>query len=116
MSLRRTVFPFLLLSICVYAQFETAVVLGTVRDPSQSVISAAKVTLSNIDTGIITSADTDETGSYLFPNVKPGRYKVSAEKAGFSIALTSVATICRTVTRPRRRALSRVGGSRSSTA
>src|SRR6185295_10859461 len=68
------------------AQFETAVVLGTVRDASQATIPGAKVTLLNIETGIQATAATDDNGNYLFNNVKVGRYKVSVEKAGFSSA------------------------------
>jgi hypothetical protein len=76
----------LLFSICAHAQFETAVVLGTVRDASRSVIAGAKITLSNLDTGIAASTTTDETGAYIFPNVKLGRYRISAEKPGFATA------------------------------
>ena len=68
------------------AQFETAVVLGTVRDSSQSAVPTAKVTLLNIDTGIKAVTTTDDNGNYLFSNVKIGRYKVTVEKAGFSTA------------------------------
>jgi hypothetical protein len=69
-----------------FAQFETAVVLGTVRDSSQSAVPTARVTLLNIDTGIKAVTTTDDSGNYLFSNVKIGRYKVSVEKAGFSTA------------------------------
>ena len=86
MKLARAFCLVILLAVCGHAQFETAVVLGTVRDASQSVISGAKVILSNLETGITANAATDETGSYLFPNVKVGRYKVSAEKTGFATA------------------------------
>src|SRR5258708_8264616 len=68
------------------AQFETAVVLGTVRYSSQSAVPTARVTLLNIDTGIKAVTATDDSGNYLFNNVKIARYKVSVEKAGFSTA------------------------------
>src|SRR5260370_22685609 len=71
------------------AQFETAVVLGTVRDSSQASVTGAKVTLLNLGTGIQASAATDESGNYLFNNVKIGRYKVTAEKTGFTAAVAS---------------------------
>ena len=60
-----------------FAQFETAVVLGTVRDASESAVPDAKITLLNIETGIQASATTDENGSYLFNNVKIGRDRKS---------------------------------------
>jgi hypothetical protein len=85
MKLLFRAFSFLfLICVCAMAQFETAVVLGTVRDASQSVVPAVKITLLNIETGIQATATTDENGSYLFNNVKIGRYKVTAEKTGFT--------------------------------
>ncbi len=70
-----------------WAQFDTATVLGTVRDPSGGVIAAAKVTLTSTGTGIVSTASTDEGGSYLFLNVRVGTYRVAAEAAGFSTAV-----------------------------
>src|ERR671920_41005 len=70
-----------------FAQFETSSVLGTVKDTSDAVLAGARVTLTNLGTNISVTRDTDENGSYEFVNVKPGRYKVSAEKQGFSISV-----------------------------
>lgn len=67
-----------------YGQFETAEVLGTVRDPTGGGIPGASVTLTNLDTGIQATTTTDENGSYDFFNVKAGRYSVAVEHAGFS--------------------------------
>jgi hypothetical protein len=65
-------------------QFETAEVLGTVRDASGAVLPKAAVTLTNQDTGIAVKAKTDENGNYDFFDVKVGRYTVAVEAAGFS--------------------------------
>ena len=86
-SVCRFSFLAILLTLCAFAQFETAVVLGTVRDASQSAITAAKVTLVNTETGIQAQTNTDDNGNFLFPNVKIGRYRISAEKAGFATAI-----------------------------
>ena len=75
------------------AQFETAVVLGTVRDASQGIIGDAKVMLVNLETGITANAITDTNGNYLFNNVKVGRYKLSAEKPGFTTAAAEDFTV-----------------------
>ncbi len=72
-----------------FAQFETADVLGTVRDSSGLAVSRAAVTLSNLGTGLSVKTTTDESGNYTFPNVKVGTYSVSAEAAGFSKAVAS---------------------------
>jgi hypothetical protein len=71
----------------VRAQFDTATVVGTVRDNSGAVVPGATVTLTNLDTGIATARVTDANGSYEFITVRVGRYKVTAELQGFSTAL-----------------------------
>ena len=70
-----------------FAQFETATVVGTVRDSSGAVVADARVTLTNRDTGVTAERMTDANGNYEFFTVRIGRYLVSAEKTGFSIAL-----------------------------
>src|SRR5215469_14100291 len=66
------------------AQFDTADVLGTVRDKSGSVLAKVAVTLVNQDTGVQAKAMSDDNGNYDFFNVKAGRYTVTAELTGFS--------------------------------
>ncbi|MBI3209165.1 MAG: TonB-dependent receptor [Candidatus Solibacter usitatus] len=85
-SIRRFALVLAVACTALFAQFETAVVLGTVRDATQSVVPDAKVSLTNLDTGILATASTDSNGNYLFSNVKVGRYKVVAEKVGFASA------------------------------
>jgi hypothetical protein len=69
------------------AQFETAAVVGTAKDRSGAVVNQAKVTLTNVDTGVSATTETDAAGSFEFRNVRIGRYLVTAEKAGFSMAM-----------------------------
>jgi len=70
------------------AQFETAVVLGTVKDPSGAVLHDAKVELKNLGAGVSSNAVTDENGNYQFLEVRVGRYEVSAQGAGFKRGVT----------------------------
>jgi hypothetical protein len=77
------------LAIPAAAQFETADVLGTVRDPSSSAIASASVTLLNEETGTQTKTQTDGSGNFTFPNVRVGRYTVSAEAPGFAKAVAA---------------------------
>jgi len=56
---------------------------GTVTDNTGAVIPGAKVTISNMATGIEQSAQTNESGVYQFPNVVPGEYIVLVESEGF---------------------------------
>ena len=74
-------------SLPIGAQFDTAVVLGTVRDGSGAVVPAASVTLKNTETGITANVISDENGNYQFFNVRIGSYDVSAELQGFSTAI-----------------------------
>ena len=69
------------------AQFDTAAVVGTVRDGSGAVVPSAKVTLTAVETGISVAKTSGGDGNYEFAAVKPGRYVVTAEKTGFAIAL-----------------------------
>src|SRR5262245_45754941 len=70
-----------------FAQFDTASVVGTVRDASGAVVPSATVTLTSTTTGITTAKVTGPEGTYEFFTVRPGVYLVTAEKTGFSLAL-----------------------------
>src|SRR5215470_17401856 len=70
------------------AQFDTASVVGTVRDSSGGVVPGATVTLTNTATAVSVTRTTNAEGSYEFVTVRPGLYVVTAEKQGFSLALT----------------------------
>jgi hypothetical protein len=77
----------------VLAQFETATVLGTVKDASGAVVSGSKVTLENVQTGISATTQTDASGNYIFLNVRIGAYRVKAEAAGFKVAIAEEFTV-----------------------
>jgi hypothetical protein len=77
-------FVCLLSATLLFAQFETAEVLGTVRDPSGAVIARAMVTLTNQATGVQSKVVTGENGDFDFFNVQVGRYSLTIEHAGFS--------------------------------
>ena len=69
-----------------FAQFDTASVLGTVRDSTGAVVPGATVTLKNVSTGITAATTSAESGDYQFLNVRIGEYTVRAELQGFSVA------------------------------
>jgi hypothetical protein len=77
----------LIFATTTFAQFDTATVLGTVKDANGAVISGATLTLKNIATGITATAQSDEDGNFQFTNVKIGDYRISAERQGFSTAV-----------------------------
>src|SRR5262245_29853097 len=69
-----------------FAQFETAELLGTVRDPSGAAIPGATVTLISSDTGVSSTMMTDAVGNYDFLGVKVGAYSIQVEAPGFAQA------------------------------
>ncbi|HVN06773.1 MAG TPA: carboxypeptidase regulatory-like domain-containing protein [Bryobacteraceae bacterium] len=62
---------------------QTATILGTVTDPTGSVVPAAKVTITNRATSVQRVVQTNSTGSYIAPELPIGVYSVRAEAAGF---------------------------------
>ncbi len=92
MSLRKLCFAMiryclLLFPLAAFAQFDSAEVLGTVRDAASAMVTKAKITLTNQDTGIAVRTETGDDGSFVFTNVKIGTYQIAAEAAGFSRAI-----------------------------
>lgn len=89
-------FLFFLLAACflawqptpLYAQFETASVLGYVRDISGAVVSGATVSLVNRETKAQVTAQTDAQGAYQFTDVKIGQYAVTVQAGGFENSTT----------------------------
>lgn len=67
-----------------YGQDYRARVQGVVSDPDQAVIPGATVTLVNVETGVATVRQTNDTGRYLFDYVEPGLYLVTVELEGFA--------------------------------
>ena len=69
------------------AQFETATVLGTVRDASNAVVPGATVTLTNTATGGSAIKITNAEGSFEFVSVTAGIHLITVEKDGFAMAM-----------------------------
>src|SRR5262245_31789492 len=76
-----------------FAPFETANVLGSVRDKTGAVVPGATVTLLNLETGVAYTKATDAAGNYEFFTVRIGTYKVTAELAGFAPAAADKVTV-----------------------
>jgi hypothetical protein len=74
------------ISVPASAQFETATVLGSVRDTTGAVVPGVTVTLLNLETAVGQTKTTDAGGNYEFFTVRIGAYKVLAELAGFAPA------------------------------
>src|SRR5882724_48176 len=70
----------------VMGQAVNATLLGTVTDSSGAAVSNAKVTITETNTGISRTSQTNESGNYIFPDLPPGTYTVTAEQSGFKRA------------------------------
>src|SRR5438067_6549108 len=69
-------------SVSLWAQ-ATAQISGTVKDQSGAVLPGVEVTTTQTETGVARTTVTNETGSYVLPNLPLGPYKVEAALPGF---------------------------------
>jgi len=75
---------FLLCAVNVLAQVGiNATLSGTVSDTSEGIIVGVEVVATNTDTGLATTALTNESGTYRFSSLQPGNYDVTAATDGF---------------------------------
>jgi hypothetical protein len=79
----RSVAIALLTASMLYSQVTTGSIRGTVSDTSSAVVPGAKVTLTNVRTGVQVAATTDALGNYLFDFLPASLYRVELESAGF---------------------------------
>src|SRR2546427_6810613 len=66
----------------VWAQ-ATAQIAGTVQDSSGALLPGTELTATQTETGITRMTITNETGSYVLPNLPLGPYKLEAVLPGF---------------------------------
>ncbi len=61
--------------------------LGNITDQGGLVLPGATVTITEVNTNITYSVTTNESGHYIFSNLKDGQYRVEAELTGFKKSL-----------------------------
>jgi Carboxypeptidase regulatory-like domain/TonB dependent receptor len=66
-----------------FAQTEDARISGRVTDPSDAVIVGAECTITNLETGVSTTATTNEDGIYVLPDLRPATYRLTIQMPGF---------------------------------
>ena len=81
--LRQAALCFALCAASLFGQSERGIITGTVRDASGAVIPAAKITLSNTQTGVNFTAPSNASGEYTVPQLQVGTYNIRVEKSGF---------------------------------
>src|ERR1051325_7661313 len=65
-------------------QYTTASLGGTVEDPAGAVVPDATVTVQNEGTGLTRTVMTQANGTFLFPALTIGNYKLTVTKQGFT--------------------------------
>src|SRR5262249_441652 len=68
-----------------HAQLTRGTILGTIQDPSGSVVPNATVKVVNKSTGVERSTTSNEAGVYRFPGIDPGTYDVSFTAPAFAV-------------------------------
>jgi hypothetical protein len=72
-----------ILCVCAIGQTLTGTLVGTVTDSSGGTIGGAKITITETNTNVSRSTQTNSSGNYIFPNLPPGNYTVTFEQPGF---------------------------------
>ncbi|MGE0127452.1 MAG: carboxypeptidase regulatory-like domain-containing protein [Blastocatellales bacterium] len=79
-----------ILVIPTIAQIPTGGVRGAVKDQTDAVVSGARITMINKDTGAERHFTTRADGEYQIVNLTPGEYEVKVTAGGFKTALSPV--------------------------
>lgn len=84
----RLLAAFLVVLVCcfpslIHAQANRASITGTVTDASGAVMADVLVTARNLDTNVDSTSTTNNEGIYSIPNLPPGKYSLTFQKAGF---------------------------------
>src|SRR6202521_3487450 len=82
MSLMATLVVMIVTCGNIWAQ-ATAQISGSVQDSSGAVLPGAEITATQTDTGVSRMTISNETGSYVLPNLPLGPYRLQAALPGF---------------------------------
>lgn len=77
----------------VLAQSDRGAVTGTVVDPTDAAVPAAKLVLRNTATGARSESQTTATGNYAFTSIPVGTYDLTVEAAGFKTEVEKQLTV-----------------------
>ena len=81
------VLAILLVPAAAWAQVLYGSLVGNVTDPNGAAVPGAKVELTNIATGAVTSVITDDRGGYTVSDLQVGNYKITITMASFKTAI-----------------------------
>jgi hypothetical protein len=79
----RAVFLLIMLAAIAAGQSTTQSIQGIVTDSTGAVVVGARVTATEISTGVVRTVTTNETGNYTVPLLPVGNYDLKVEMQGF---------------------------------
>jgi hypothetical protein len=68
------------------ASAQNATIVGTVTDPSGSVIANVKISVTHLETTLVSTFATNDSGQYVAVDLPIGHYNLKAEASGFKVA------------------------------
>ena len=66
-----------------FGQVTTGTILGSVTDSTGAAVSAATITITEVNKNTTSRAQSDDSGSFNVPFLVPGTYTIAVEKQGF---------------------------------
>ena len=97
--------------LSMHAQFENGSIVGSVRDAAGALVPGAAVSVVNEATGVEISRESDKAGEYQVPSLRPGKYRITVDEAGFSLNVQNDVVV--SVGTPRRVDIALAAGSSS---
>ena len=86
---RRLLFSFVIIAlflagaVSVFGQSGSSTMLGTLTDPADAVVPSVNVVVTDVATGAVYNATSNEAGLFRVLNLRPGTYSLKVQAAGF---------------------------------
>jgi len=82
-KMARCLYPIVLATLVFAQRADRSAITGVVTDPTNTPVPGAVVKVRNVDTGVETALNTNESGAYSSPSLVLGTYSVTVEAQGF---------------------------------
>ena len=69
------------------AQAQLGAIQGTITDASGAVLPGVTIALTNVETGVVRTTVSNDTGVYRAHSLDPGRYRITADRQNFRRAV-----------------------------
>src|SRR3954466_10598728 len=79
--------------VAALGQVDTGTITGTISDSQGARVGSATITFLDVASGITTRTQTESSGEYASPPLRPGDYRVTAEAQGFKTESRTEVTV-----------------------